>query len=256
MLSVEKLSKTFSNNVVAIDNVSFKVDSGEFIVLLGPSGAGKTTFLRAINGLVVPDSGLISLNGNVISNQQDRAYRQKFGMIFQHYNLVENLSVINNVLAGALTKANTFLSWLYLFPKDLKLQALKCLERVELLDKVYERASNISGGQKQRVGIARAIMQEPLVILADEPIANLDPLIAYNILSLLKEICRKNNIAVICNLHQVDFALQFADRILCLADGRIVLNEDAGKLNPEIIHQAYKGENQTMFSEIRDKSEQ
>lgn len=251
MFRVEKLCKTFDKNIVALDNVSFEVGNGEFLVLLGPSGSGKTTLLRSINGLVIPDSGKIFLNNNRIENFQNREYRQKFGMIFQHYNLVENLSVINNVLSGALTRTNTLLSLLYLFPKELKLQALECLERVELLDKAYQKVSNISGGQKQRVGIARAIMQEPLVILADEPIANLDPLIAYNILSLLKSVCVKNNIPAICNLHQVDFALQFADRILCLSDGRIVLNEEAGNLDSERIHNSYKGKNQAMFTGVK-----
>ena len=247
MLRLENFCKTFSETIIALDNVSFEVKAGEFLVVLGPSGSGKTTLLRAINGLVDRDMGNLYFNDEMISDNCIPEFRKNFGMIFQHFNLVENLRVINNVLTGALTRANPVLSLFYVFSKELKLQALRCLQRVQLLDKAYDRTSNLSGGQKQRVGIARAVMQQPSVILADEPIANLDPMIAYNILKLLKDICVKDNIAVICNLHQVDFALQFADRIICLSNGKMIIDEMSEKLSSEIIYQSYRGKSQGMF---------
>ncbi|MFC1668986.1 phosphonate ABC transporter ATP-binding protein [Spirochaetota bacterium] len=249
MLRLENLNKTFSSNTVALDNFNLEIGAGEFVVILGPSGSGKTTFLRTINGLESLDSGKIYLDGNEITNNTTTDYRKSFGMIFQHFNLVENLTSILNVLSGSLNRLNSFYSLFYYFPRELKLKALECLDRVDLLEKAYEKVENLSGGQKQRVGIARAIMQEPSIILADEPIANLDPMISYDILTLLKNICIKENISIICNLHQVDFALQFADRIVCIAEGKLVIDEAASKLNSETIHQAYQGKNMGMFFE-------
>lgn len=253
MLRIENFNKTFSSNngdIRALKNVSFEVFKGEFVVILGPSGSGKTTLLRAINGLVTSDSGTIFFNEENISKSLNLVQiRKNFGMIFQHYNLIENIRVINNVLTGALSATNRFMSLFYLFPRRLKIEALECLKRVHLLEKAYDRTGDLSGGQKQRVGIARAMMQKPFVILADEPISNVDPLIAYDIMKLLKEICVKNDISVVCNLHQVDFALQFADRIICLVDGEKVLEKAAENLSPEIIYQAYKGKNQNLFKE-------
>ncbi|MGK5093019.1 phosphonate ABC transporter ATP-binding protein [Deltaproteobacteria bacterium TL4] len=252
MLKIENFSKTFDENFV-LKNVSFELGFQEFVVILGPSGSGKTTLLRMINGLVPRDKGSLYFKGEAISDAKRLTeLRRHFGMIFQHYNLVENLRVINNVLTGALTETDHFRSLLYIFPRKLKLEALRCLERVQLLDKAYERTDNLSGGQKQRVGIARAIMQKPAIILADEPIANLDPLIAYNIMKLLKDICITNHISVICNLHQVDFALQFADRIICLVDGEIILDKPVSALSSETIYQAYKGRNRGMFFEMEN----
>lgn len=247
MLKIENFSKNFTDSFIALDKVSFEVKPGEFLVILGPSGSGKTTLLRTINGLVKRDSGNLYYQNKIITDNCVPEFRQKFGMIFQHFNLVENLKVINNVLSGALTRANTFLSLFYIFSDELKLNALQCLDRVELLEKAYERTANLSGGQKQRVGIARAIMQQPDIILADEPIANLDPMIAYNILKLLKKICLDDNISIICNLHQVDFALQFADRIICLANGKILIDDSSENLSSEIIYQAYSEKSQGMF---------
>jgi len=252
MLRIEEISKTFHSKHVhtaALKNVSFDVAEGEFVVVIGPSGSGKTTLLRTINGLVTPDSGIFYYKEEEISNPRGMLeIRKKFGMIFQNYNLVENLSVVNNVLTGALSETNHFLSLFYLFPRELKIRAFECLKRVQIVEKAYERACELSGGQKQRVGIARAIMQKPSVILADEPISNLDPMIAYDILSLLKDICISDSISIICNLHQVDFALQFADRIICLVDGEIIFDKPAAELSSEIIYQAYRGGNRKLGS--------
>ena len=247
MLKIEKFCKTFDNKLNVLRDINFEVSEKEFVVILGPSGSGKTTLLRAINGLVEPDSGSLYFNGKkIFKGKKLNEFRKNCGMIFQHYSLVENLSVINNVLTGALASSNCFLSLFYCFPTKNKVRALSCLERVELLEKAYERTRDLSGGQKQRVGIARALMQSPSVLLADEPIANLDPLISFNIMNLLRDICKNDGISVICNLHQVDFALQFADRIICLVNGKIILDKPAKDLTSEVIYQAYQGENQDM----------
>ena len=251
MLRIENFNKEFITNngrIAALKNVSFEIDAGEFVVVLGPSGSGKTTLLRAINGLVTPDNGTLFYRGEKINDYKRLTeLRRHFGMIFQHFNLVENISVINNVLTGALNETNVFLSLLCLFPRKLKIQALQSLKRVQLLEKAYDRTHELSGGQKQRVGIARALMQKPSVMLADEPISNLDPLIAYHVMSLLKDICVSDGISIICNLHQVDFALQFADRIIGLVGGEVILNKPASEMTAEIIYQAYKGKTEGMF---------
>ena len=211
------------------------------MAIIGPSGSGKTTLLRSINSLVCTDSGEIYFRGIKITGEKLLSHiRKKCGMIFQNYNLVGNLSVINNVLCGALSSTHPLFAFLYYFPVDTRVKALNCLQHVNLLEKAYDKAKELSGGQKQRVGIARAIMQDPAILLADEPISNLDPLISFNILTLLKHICRDDNIPIICNLHQVDFALQFADRIICLSNGAITLDETAEHLTAELIYEAYR----------------
>ncbi len=244
MLTIDRFCKSFNSEEKVLNNVSFKVKKGEFVVVLGPSGSGKTTLLRCINGLEDSDEGALFFKGLEINKDNNLVqFRKDCGMIFQHYNLVGNLSVINNVLCGALASSSKLASLFYLFSKQKRLRALECLKRVQLLEKAYELTDDLSGGQKQRVGIARAIMQQPLVLLADEPIANLDPMISYDIMSLLKDICVSDEIAVICNLHQVDFALQFADRIVCLVNGSIILDELSSELSSELIYEAYKKNN-------------
>jgi phosphonate transport system ATP-binding protein len=247
MLVAEGLFKNFGDTV-ALHNVNFSVRPGEFLVVLGPSGSGKTTLLRSMNGLASLDEGNLCFKGKKIGRDLSmHDLRENISMIFQNYNLVENLQVINNVMTGALKKINEFGSLFYYFPNEIKLDALKALQRVQLLDKAYEKTFSLSGGQKQRVGIARALIQNPSVLLADEPIASLDPMIAFKIMTLLKEISINDGISIICNLHQVDFALQFADRIICLVNGEIILDKPAAGLSSEIVHQAYKGKDQGMF---------
>ena len=168
-------------------------------------------------------------------------------MIFQQFNLVGNLSVINNVLSGSLATYQNWRSGLFIFPKPFRLRALEVLDRVGLLDKAYQRTDKLSGGQQQRVGIARSLMQKPNIILADEPIASLDPTIAYNILSLLKKISLEDNITVLCSLHQVDFAMRFSERIIGLSEGKIVMDESIGNLTTDYIKKIYVSHDQGMF---------
>ena len=188
MLEINNLKKTFDNGTEALNGVNLKVKKGEFLSILGPSGSGKTTLLRSINGLESIDNGKISFENEKINKVNLPEIQKKTGMIFQEFNLVNNLSAINNVLTGLLNSSSKFLSMFYLFTKEQKLEALKALETVGLLNKAYERVDELSGGQRQRIGIARAIIKRPKLLLADEPVASLDPKAANLIMSLLKKI--------------------------------------------------------------------
>ncbi|MFC1480289.1 phosphonate ABC transporter ATP-binding protein [Candidatus Omnitrophota bacterium] len=247
MIEFNQVKKTFDDGTVALDGVSAKIGQGEFAVILGPSGSGKTTLLRTVNGLVFLTSGGVTVNGVDVVTRNLQKVRCRIGMIFQQFNLVGNLSVMNNVLSGSLASHQKWYSGLYLFPRSLRLRALAVIDRVGLLDKAYQRTDELSGGQQQRVGIARALMQKPAVLLADEPIASLDPMIAYNILSLLREISAEDNITVLCSLHQVDFAMQFSQRIMGLDAGKVVLNAPTKELTPGYIHKIYASHDQGMF---------
>ena len=190
MLEINDLKKTFENGSPALKGVNLKINKGEFVSILGPSGSGKTTLLRTINGLETSSGGEIFFDNQKINNNTILEVQKKTGMIFQEFNLVNNLSAINNVLTGLLNSSNKFLSLFYLFKKDQKIKALKSLKTVGLLEKSYNRSDELSGGQRQRVGIARAIIKRPLLLLADEPVASLDPKAANLILSLLKKLTK------------------------------------------------------------------
>jgi phosphonate transport system ATP-binding protein len=234
MLEIKNINKKFKNGTCALNDVSFNVKRGEFISILGPSGSGKTTLLRSINGLDKIDRGEIIFNNNKINTNNLSEVQRKTGMIFQEFNLINNLSSINNVLTGLLNSSSKFLSTFYLFTKEQKLDALQALDTVGLLEKSYNRADELSGGQRQRVGIARAIIKKPLLLLADEPVASLDPKAALAIMQLLKKINKNFNITVLCNLHQVQLASDFSDRVIGLSNGLIVFDEDVQFLEKNI----------------------
>ena len=240
MLEIKNLKKTFENGTMALRGVDLKVKEGEFLSILGQSGSGKTTLLRSINGLESIDSGEIFFDNKIINKAYLPDVQKKTGMIFQEFNLVNNLSSINNVLTGLLNSSSKFLSMFYLFTKEQKLEALKALETVGLLDKAYDRVDELSGGQRQRVGIARAIIKKPKLLLADEPIASLDPKAANLIMSLLKKINKEFNITIVCNLHQTDLASQYSDRIVGLLEGEIIFDKSASNINKMSINQIYK----------------
>jgi len=240
MLEIKNLKKTFEGGAEALRGVDLKVNKGEFLSILGPSGSGKTTLLRSINGLENIDSGEIFFESEKINKVYLPEVQKKTGMIFQEFNIVNNLSAINNVLTGLLNSSSKFLSMFYLFTKEQKLQALKALETVGLLDKAYNRADELSGGQRQRVGIARAIIKKPTLLLADEPVASLDPKAADLIMSLLKKINKEFKITIVCNLHQVELAAQYSDRIVGLLDGAIMFNKLSSNINKTSINQIYK----------------
>lgn len=255
MLKLENITKKFNDGTSALSGIDLSINEGQFVVILGPSGSGKTTLIRSINGLVKPDTGLIKFTNNAATVSEIKKIREKMGVIFQDFNLVENLSSINNVLSGLLFSSNNFLSLFYIFSKKQKLLALECLQRVGLLEKAYSRVSNLSGGQKQRIGIARAIVKNPKLLLADEPVASLDPVIAHDIMTLLRSLSKEFGITVICSLHQVDLALEFSDRIVGLSDGKIVIDSDPKKIKFEDIQSMYRGKTKGLTFGIQNKYE-
>ena len=234
MLEINNLRKNFDNGTQALKGVSFKVKRGEFISILGPSGSGKTTLLRSINGLEHIENGEVIFDNNKITKDNLPDVQRKTGMIFQEFNLVNNLSSINNVLTGLLNSSSKFLSMFYLFTKEQKLEALQSLKTVGLLEKSYSRVDELSGGQRQRIGIARAIIKKPILLLADEPVASLDPKAALSTMKLLKKINKDFNITILCNLHQTNLAIEFSDRIIGLSDGSIVFDDEAQYLEKNI----------------------
>ena len=234
MLEINNLRKNFNNETHALKGVSFKVKKGEFISILGPSGSGKTTLLRSINGLETIESGEVIFDNNKITKETLPEVQKKTGMIFQEFNLVNNLSSINNVLTGLLNSSSKFFSMFYLFTKEQKLEALQSLKTVGLLEKTYSRVDELSGGQRQRIGIARAIIKKPLLLLADEPVASLDPKAALSTMRLLKKINKDFNITILCNLHQTNLATEFSDRVIGLSNGLIAFDQEAKYLEGNI----------------------
>ncbi|MBI5876550.1 MAG: phosphonate ABC transporter ATP-binding protein [Chloroflexi bacterium] len=225
MLKIEHLTKVYPNGTVALNDVSFEVQDGEFLAVIGLSGSGKSTLLRCINRLIEPTSGRITWDGVDVTaapSAEMRRIRRQIGMIFQQFNLVKRSSVMTNVLSGRLGYVNPAQSLLNYFSGDDKARALKNLERLGLSDKAYVRADSLSGGQQQRVGIARALMQEPKLILADEPVASLDPVLSHSILKYLEQLNKEDGITVLCSLHFLDLVHRYATRAIALKDGLLV----------------------------------
>ena len=242
ILKFDGVSKIYSNGVHALKNVSFEIKEGEFVSIIGPSGSGKSTLLRAVNQLITISEGKIILDDEEISKQKGkdlRNQRRKVGMIFQNYNLVYSLSVLQNVLHGRLGYMSGLNGILGRYKEEDKIESLNLLNELGLKDFAYNRASDLSGGQKQRVGIARAIMQNPKILLCDEPIASLDPSSAKTIMDLLKSMTAKRNIACLVNLHQLDVAVNYSTRIIGLAKGEVMFNDSPCNLNAAMIEKIY-----------------
>jgi phosphonate transport system ATP-binding protein len=224
MLKIEHLTKIYDTGVLALDDVSFEVPDRQFLVIIGLSGSGKSTLLRCINRLIDPTEGRIEWNGIDITDATDdelRQIRRKIGMIFQHFNLVKRSSVMTNVLAGRLGYNNPMWSFVNRFPAQDKRLALEKLQRVGIREKAYVRADQLSGGQQQRVGIARALMQEPELMLADEPVASLDPATSDSVMKYLGQLNKEDGITVLCSLHFLSLARKYSDRIIALKEGRM-----------------------------------
>ncbi len=235
MISVANLTKDFGGNRV-LKGISFELARGEAVCVLGPSGAGKSTLLRCLNGLVRPTTGSISIAGMVLERKNLHAVRRRVGFIFQAYQLLGNLSVLRNVLIGRLAEKTP---WNLVFSKHDHRVALEAIAAVGLGDKVHARVSELSGGQKQRVGIARALAHGPEVLLADEPISNLDPVTGREILALLQSINRERGTTLICNLHDVSQARVTADRILGLREGVLVFDRQPEALGADDLNRLY-----------------
>ena len=242
MLEINNLKKIYPGEVLALDNVTFKVEPGEFMAVIGLSGSGKSTLLRCINRLIEPTAGEIIWNGmDITQASQDEMLRirRKIGMVFQHFNLVSRSKVITNVLAGRLGYVNPFMSVLNRFPqKDIDL-AMHQLERVGITDQAYKRADELSGGQQQRVGIARAMVQEPEMILADEPVASLDPVLAHTIMQYLEQINKEDGVMILCSLHFLDLVHRYADRAIALNEGLLMYDGPPSGIDDEKFKEIY-----------------
>lgn len=225
MLKIEHLVKVYPNGTQALNDVSFEVKDGEFLAVIGLSGSGKSTLLRCINRLIEPTSGKVIWNGmdvTAASGSDLRQIRRQIGMVFQQFNLVKRSSVLTNVLSGRLGYVSPFTSLFNYFPPEDRERALANLDQVDLREKAYVRADSLSGGQQQRVGIARALMQDPKLILADEPVASLDPVLAHSILKYLERLNKERGITVLCSLHFLDLVHRYATRAIALKDGQLV----------------------------------
>jgi phosphonate transport system ATP-binding protein len=239
-IRLEKVSKRFTDGTVALSDLSLQVPAGTFCVLLGPSGSGKSTLLRCLNGLETPSQGSVYVDETLVNRNSIKQLRKKIGSIHQQFGLVQRDHVANNVLAGALSTLPTWQATLGYFPRALQARAAEMLEQVGL-DPVHlhRRAGELSGGQQQRVGIARAFMLVPKLILADEPIASLDPKTSYDILALIREQAQNLGATVLCSLHQVDLARVFADRIIGLKAGTVVFDGAPSDLTADMVDALY-----------------
>ena len=245
-IKLEGVSKSYKGKTVLKD-VSISVKRGENLSLIGASGSGKTTLIRTINGFVIPDSGQVFVEGNLLNyknKRQIREVRKRVGMVYQLFNLVDRLTVLENVLTGALGKYDTilgvFLSTLGVFRKEDVEKAKELIAYVGLEDKIYERVDRLSGGQKQRVAIARALMQDPQILLADEPIASLDPKTSRRILDLLTKINIEKGITIVCVLHHIDTVKEFFNRVVALKEGSICFDSSTSDLNEELLDYIYE----------------
>lgn len=242
MIEFKNVSLVYPNGFEGLKNINLKIEKGEFVVIVGMSGAGKSTLIRSINRMVQPTSGQLIVNGRDITRlreRQLRGLRTNVGMIFQNYNIVKRMSVLRNVLAGRLGHTGTLRSMLGWFPqKDLQL-AMRNLERVGIESKAYQRASNLSGGQQQRISIARVLTQEPAVILADEPVASLDPPTSHKVMKDLKKVSKEDGLTTIVNLHFIDMAMEYADRIIGLRDGELVFDGPISEVTEKTFEEIY-----------------
>ena len=253
ILEFLNVSKTYNNVTKALTDISFSVDEGEFVSIIGPSGSGKSTVLPRVNRLVDATQGHIMFDGHDVNRagkKEIRQVRKKTGMIFQHYNLVERLSVIENVLHGRLGHKSTMSGVIGYYTEREKEKAFQILAKLGLTEQAYKRCDELSGGQKQRVGIARSIMQEPRLILCDEPIASLDPSSSKIIMDHLNSINKEMKITCILNLHQVDVAVKYSKRIIGLTNGNIVYDGPAERLTKSIIHEIYQSNEGELITDL------
>ncbi len=242
MLQIKNLTKVYEGGVQALTDVSFDVTKGQFLAVTGLSGSGKSTLLRCINRLIEPTSGQVLWNGmdvTAASPEELRRIRRKIGMVFQNFNLVHRSKVVTNVLAGRLGYNSPAWSLINRFSREDKEKAQKQLARVGIEDKGGYRADELSGGQQQRVGIARAMMQDPDMILADEPVASLDPVLAHSIMRYLEQINKEDGVTVLCSLHFLDLVHKYADRVVALNEGRLVFEGLPGEIDDKKFKEIY-----------------
>ncbi|AST91440.1 MULTISPECIES: phosphonate ABC transporter ATP-binding protein [Sutcliffiella] len=242
MIEFKDISLVYPNGTQGLKDINVKINEGEFVVIVGLSGAGKSTFIRSINRLVTPTDGELIVDGeNILTyNGRDlRRLRTKIGMIFQNYNLVKRSSVMKNVIAGRLGHTGTLRSIFNLYSKEDIGLAYESLKRVNIEEKIYNRADELSGGQQQRVSIARVLTQKPKYLLADEPVSSLDPPTAHQVMTYLKQINKEDNITTIVNLHFIDMAMEFADRIIGMRAGEVVFDGPASTVTEKTFEEIY-----------------
>ncbi|MCH2532898.1 MAG: phosphonate ABC transporter ATP-binding protein [Bdellovibrionales bacterium] len=242
ILQVKDLEKTYENGVKALKGVSFDVKEGEFLVIIGLSGSGKSTLLRCINNLHEPTGGQILFKDRNITrlNKKDsRTLRSEIGMIFQHFNLIPRYSVLKNALTGALYRTPILSSLFGFFSQEDKDKALNYLDLVGIKEKAHVRADQLSGGQQQRVSIARALTQGPQILLADEPVASLDPATCHTVMDYLKKVNRELGLTIICNLHFLSLVRQYADRVIALKEGKLVYEGDPKNIDQSWFEEIY-----------------
>ena len=243
VIRVSNLRKEFDGGrVVALDDVTLEVPAGQLLVIIGLSGSGKSTFLRHLNQLHQPTAGSVEVLGHNVARARGRelrALRRDVGFIFQQFNIVDRLTVMENVLSGALGRLRGPRYGVLSYPKRLRREALEHLERVGLADRAFQRTNTLSGGQQQRVAIARTLMQKPKVVLADEPVASLDPEISGQVMEVLFRVTSEDNLTVVTSLHQVELALGWAQRMVGLRDGKVVLDRDAAGLTTDEVMKVY-----------------
>ncbi|NJN16966.1 MAG: phosphonate ABC transporter ATP-binding protein [Oscillochloris sp.] len=243
MLDIRDLAMVYANGHRALNSVSFRIEQGEIVAIIGRSGAGKSTLLRCINGLERPSAGTIRFGDQQITGMDDRQLerlRSRIGFIWQEYNLIERLPVLTNVLTGRLGYNRGFKSFLGYFDRQHREIALRNLERVNLLSHAVQRADRLSGGEKQRVAIARAMSQEPHMLLADEPVASLDPELAWQVMSDLARVAREDQVLTVISIHQVELAKAFADRIIGIARGEVVFDGPPAQLDQATLDRVYR----------------
>lgn len=242
MIKFDKVNKIYPNGLHALKNISLEINQGEFVAIIGLSGAGKSTLLRTINRMHDISEGSLIVNGQEIKNLKGkdlRTFRRKVGMVFQSFNLVTRTTVINNVLTSRVPDMPLWKSIIGLYSKEDKIIALEALDKVGILDKAYVRADQLSGGQQQRVALARTLAQKPEIILADEPVAALDPITATQVMDDFKKINKELNMSVLINIHHVDLALKYADRVIGIKAGEIVYDGAAKDVTNEVLKQIY-----------------
>lgn len=242
MIKFEQVSKVYPNGYKALNNVTLDIEQGEFVAIIGLSGAGKSTLLRTINRMHDISDGKLTVNGkevNSLKGKELRKFRRKIGMVFQSFNLVTRTTVIKNVLTSRVPDMPLWKSIIGLYSKADKIIALEALDKVGILDKAYIRADQLSGGQQQRVALARTLAQKPEIILADEPVAALDPITAGQVMDDFKKINKEMNISVLINIHHVDLALKYCDRVIGIKAGEIVYDGPSKDVNNEILKEIY-----------------
>ncbi len=242
MIQFDQVVKTYPGGVTALKGVSLTIEQGEFVAIIGLSGAGKSTLLRSINQMHTITSGSLKVNGVEVSTLHGKALRQfrrNIGMVFQSFNLVKRTTVIKNVLAARVADMPLWMSLLSLYTKKDKIIALEALDQVDILEKAFVRADKLSGGQQQRVALARCVAQQPTIILADEPVASLDPVTSKQVMSDFVKINKDLNITIVANMHHVDMALKFADRIIGIKAGEIVFDGPSKTITNDILKNIY-----------------